>query len=80
MTMMCQPISLNPVADPQYDGYGGEFKDDDNRTAGYYAVPDGPCDSPYSLINATFEYIQKVWADKIDFIVWTGDNARSNQM
>jgi hypothetical protein len=39
-------------------------------------VPDGPCDTPWPLINATFEYIDKVWKDKIDFIVWTGDNAR----
>jgi endopolyphosphatase len=55
---------------------GADFEDNDNRTAGYFAVPDGPCDSPWTLINATFEYIEKVWKDKIDFIVWTGDNVR----
>ena len=39
-------------------------------------MPDGPCDTPWALVNATFEYIDKVWKDKIDFIVWTGDNVR----
>ena len=42
----------------------------------HFGVPDGPCDTPWALVNATFEYIDKVWKDKIDFIVWTGDNAR----
>jgi hypothetical protein len=55
---------------------GADFDENDNRTAGHFAVPDGPCDSPWTLVNATFEYIEKVWKDKIDFIVWTGDNVR----
>ena len=39
-------------------------------------MPDGPCDAPFSLINATFQYIDEVLQDEIDFIVWTGDNVR----
>jgi len=60
----------------QYGPQGADFDENDNRTAGHFAVPDGPCDSPFSLINATFEYIERVWKDKIDFVVWTGDNER----
>jgi hypothetical protein len=68
------PLNTKPKL--QYDSFGADFDDNDNRTAGHFGVPDGPCDSPFSLINATFEYIEKVWKDKIDFIVWTGDNVR----
>ena len=60
----------------KYESFGADFDENDNRTAGHFGIPDGPCDSPFSLVNATFEYIEKVWKDKIDFIVWTGDNAR----
>lgn len=34
------------------------------------------CDSPMSLVNMTFDWIKKEWANEIDFVVWTGDNAR----
>jgi len=34
------------------------------------------CDSPMSLVNATFDWLKKEWADEVDFVVWTGDNAR----
>ncbi|MCJ1478646.1 Endopolyphosphatase [Lambiella insularis] len=34
------------------------------------------CDSPLSLVNATFEWIGTNLKDKIDFVVWTGDSAR----
>ncbi|KAF9315732.1 Endopolyphosphatase [Podila horticola] len=43
---------------------------------GYYGAPDSICDSPFSLVNATFDWIDKNLAPKIDFVVWTGDNAR----
>lgn len=34
------------------------------------------CDSPLRLTNFTLDYLAKNWADEIDFVVWTGDNAR----
>ncbi|CAJ0831898.1 14659_t:CDS:2 [Entrophospora sp. SA101] len=34
------------------------------------------CDSPINLINATFEWLEKNWKNKLDFIIWTGDNSR----
>ena len=30
-----------------------------------------------SLVNMTFDWLKKEWADEVDFVVWTGDNARS---
>ena len=34
------------------------------------------CDSPISLINATFKWIEENIKDSIDFVIWTGDSAR----
>lgn len=30
-----------------------------------------------SLVNITFDWLKEEWANEIDFVVWTGDNARS---
>jgi endopolyphosphatase len=70
-------VSLLKSRLPQdYGPFDSDFDPNDNRTAGHFGVPDAPCDAPLSLINITFEYLEKVWKDKIDFIVWTGDNVR----
>lgn len=34
------------------------------------------CDSPLSLVNATFDWLEKHLKHEVDFVVWTGDNAR----
>ena len=34
------------------------------------------CDSPISLINATFKWINDNLKNDIDFVIWTGDSAR----
>ncbi|CAG8525162.1 13258_t:CDS:2, partial [Acaulospora colombiana] len=44
--------------------------------AGSWGSPATVCDSPMSLINATFEWLENNWKDKLDFIIWTGDNSR----
>lgn len=44
--------------------------------AGALGAETTDCDSPISLINATFEWVDKHVKDSIDFIVWTGDSAR----
>ena len=44
--------------------------------AGTYGAETSDCDTPYSLINATFDWIAENIRDNIDFIVWTGDSAR----
>ncbi|GJJ68690.1 endopolyphosphatase [Entomortierella parvispora] len=43
---------------------------------GFYGAPNSICDSPFALANATFDWIDQNLVDKIDFVVWTGDNAR----
>ncbi|KKZ65535.1 hypothetical protein EMCG_08608 [[Emmonsia] crescens] len=44
--------------------------------AGFFGTAGSNCDSPLSLVNATFAWIQDNLADSIDFVVWTGDSAR----
>lgn len=44
--------------------------------AGTYGAETSDCDSPFSLVNATFKWIQDNLSDKVDFVVWTGDSAR----
>ncbi|KAI0650721.1 Metallo-dependent phosphatase-like protein [Trametes meyenii] len=46
------------------------------RTAGYYGLPFSDCDAPFSLTNYTLDFLDKEWADEIDFVIWTGDSAR----
>lgn len=43
---------------------------------GRYGAPNTICDSPMGLIDATFEWIDRNIVDSVDFVVWTGDNAR----
>ncbi|CEP14577.1 hypothetical protein [Parasitella parasitica] len=44
--------------------------------AGYWGAPGMDCDSPPRLVYHSIDSIAKEWKDKIDFIIWTGDNAR----
>lgn len=44
--------------------------------AGYYGAEKTECDSPFALIDATFDWIKHNIRDEIDFVVWTGDSAR----
>ncbi|KAG6854776.1 hypothetical protein C0991_001203 [Blastosporella zonata] len=44
--------------------------------ASYYGTPFSDCDSPFTLTNFTLDYLDKKWASEVDFVIWTGDNAR----
>jgi hypothetical protein len=44
--------------------------------AGYWGSPGEDCDSPQRLVYNTIDTIAKEWKHQIDFIIWTGDNAR----
>ncbi|UKZ62365.1 uncharacterized protein TrAtP1_003615 [Trichoderma atroviride] len=44
--------------------------------AGSYGAEKTDCDSPFSLVNATFAWIKENLKDDIDFVIWTGDSAR----
>lgn len=47
-----------------------------NGPAGYYGAETSSCDSPFSLVNETLDWIEDNLKDKVDFVVWTGDSAR----
>ncbi|RMZ83970.1 hypothetical protein DV737_g1331, partial [Chaetothyriales sp. CBS 132003] len=74
------PANFHP--DPFYrigsspDGDHPCHKGSDPGTAGYYGAETTKCDSPFTLVNATFDWIEKNIKDEIDFVVWTGDSAR----
>ena len=44
--------------------------------AGLYGAETSGCDSPLSLVNATFQWIDEHLKESIDFVIWTGDSAR----
>ncbi|KAF2034935.1 Endopolyphosphatase [Setomelanomma holmii] len=44
--------------------------------AGIYGAETSGCDSPFSLINQTFQWIHDNIKNDIDFVIWTGDSAR----
>jgi endopolyphosphatase len=44
--------------------------------AGIYGAETSGCDSPYSLVNQTFQWINDNIKNDIDFVIWTGDSAR----
>lgn len=51
-------------------------KDKGKALAGPLGVPTSDCDAPFGLLEATLDWIGREWKDKIDFVIWTGDNAR----
>jgi endopolyphosphatase len=44
--------------------------------AGFYGAEASDCDTPFSLVNETFKWIDANLKDSIDFIIWTGDSVR----
>ncbi len=44
--------------------------------AGAFGAEKSDCDSPLSLVDATFDWIAANVRDEIDFVIWTGDSAR----
>ncbi|OAP54263.1 hypothetical protein AYL99_11364 [Fonsecaea erecta] len=59
-----------PHSDPEQNCHSG------HGSAGYYGAEVTDCDTPISLVNATFRWIEANLKDEIDFVVWTGDSAR----
>ncbi|WOO77660.1 Endopolyphosphatase [Vanrija pseudolonga] len=58
------------------DANGTLRKGGDDDTAGKWGSPLSDCDSPMSLVEHTFDWLKKEWAEEVDFIIWTGDNSR----
>jgi hypothetical protein len=46
------------------------------KVGGKYGAPGEQCDAPIILAKETLDWIAKEWKDKLDFVVWTGDNAK----
>lgn len=44
--------------------------------SGILGTEKSSCDSPWSLINETFHWIDNNLKDQVDFVIWTGDSAR----
>ncbi|KAL8846813.1 MAG: hypothetical protein Q9221_008121 [Calogaya cf. arnoldii] len=70
------------ITDFHPDRFYSQFSDSDDAChwgegdAGIFGAEKTDCDSPISLVNATFQWINDNLKDTIDFIVWTGDSAR----
>lgn len=47
-----------------------------NGPAGVFGAETTDCDSPITLVNATFKWINDHLTDTIDFVIWTGDSSR----
>ncbi|QSZ28951.1 hypothetical protein DSL72_003458 [Monilinia vaccinii-corymbosi] len=66
--------------DPHYKVSSSTDEDDachrGKGTAGTYGAETTDCDTPQSLIDATFKWIKENVRDNVDFVVWTGDSAR----
>ncbi|RMZ79785.1 hypothetical protein DV738_g3194, partial [Chaetothyriales sp. CBS 135597] len=58
------------------DGDHPCHKGSDPGPSGYYGAETTSCDSPFTLVNATFDWVGKHIKDEIDFVIWTGDSAR----
>ncbi|KAI8642728.1 hypothetical protein BD408DRAFT_432155 [Parasitella parasitica] len=46
------------------------------QLCGPMGVPGIRMDAPSTLIEHTLNWIQREWRDKLDFVIWTGDNSR----
>ncbi|KAH8730977.1 Metallo-dependent phosphatase-like protein [Phaeosphaeriaceae sp. PMI808] len=66
--------------DPHYKTYSSTKEEAachrQRGPAGIYGAETSGCDSPYSLVNQTFQWINDNIKHDIDFIIWTGDSAR----
>ncbi|KAF2813275.1 Endopolyphosphatase [Mytilinidion resinicola] len=66
--------------DPYYKTYSSTEKEAachrSKGPAGVYGAETSACDSPTSLVNETFRWIEENLKGSIDFVIWTGDSAR----
>lgn len=75
---ICPSWIIDTHPDPFYKRHSNpeEACHSGRGSAGYYGAEVTDCDSPISLVNATFKWIEENLKDEIDFVVWTGDSAR----
>ncbi|KAI9031039.1 Metallo-dependent phosphatase-like protein, partial [Phycomyces nitens] len=51
-------------------------KNQKQLVGGRLGAPGEHCDAPIELAERTIDWLVREWRDKLDFIVWTGDNSR----
>ena len=79
-----QALTSNTCSDPHPDSHyhvhssteKGAACHHGSGAAGVYGAETSDCDSPFSLINETFKWIEANVKDSVDFVIWTGDSAR----
>ncbi|RPA80386.1 Endopolyphosphatase [Ascobolus immersus RN42] len=66
-----------PHASPAY-GCHRKVKgsSEEKSMVGIYGAMRTNCDSPFALINATFDWLEDNLKNEVDFVIWTGDSAR----
>lgn len=71
-------VDIHP--DPFYKVYSSTEEEEachrGQGPAGILGAETSDCDSPISLVNATFKWIDENLKESIDFVIWTGDSAR----
>ncbi|KAJ7700104.1 hypothetical protein B0H17DRAFT_279239 [Mycena rosella] len=68
--------SVVPTKNVRGNRMSPKERQEEENIAGWYGLPYSDCDSPFRLTNFTLDFIEKKWASEIDFVIWTGDNAR----
>lgn len=53
-----------------------EEKERKRKLSGYWGAPATDCDAAPQMVYHTLNTIANKWRDSVDFILWTGDNAR----
>jgi len=75
-----QLILVDFHPDPFYKPYASTEKEAachrGEGPAGIFGAETTDCDSPISLVNATFQWVNDNLKDSVDFVIWTGDSAR----
>jgi endopolyphosphatase len=75
-------VSADIAADVHPDSFFEPYSSTDSAchsgtgSAGILGAEISDCDTPKSLVNATFQWINDNLKDEIDFVIWTGDSAR----
>ncbi|KAI7906244.1 Metallo-dependent phosphatase-like protein [Cokeromyces recurvatus] len=54
------------------------YSKQDDELCGTMGIPGQRMDAPSILIEHTLDWIRREWLDKLDFVIWTGDNSRHN--
>ncbi|KAI9496475.1 Metallo-dependent phosphatase-like protein [Zychaea mexicana] len=47
-----------------------------HHRVGRLGAPFEHCDAPLELAQQTIDWVARHWKDKLDFVIWTGDNSR----